>query len=105
MINVGPGPAVIVDSALNVDGAVVGSWQEPYVNRLREELTVRPSAVTFNDGEVIATGYGQYLLSVASYDPQNHAEVENLINRRLTLKIRYESLYGGENFEVTLNPR
>ncbi|MFJ8085422.1 hypothetical protein ACIQ6Y_33180 [Streptomyces sp. NPDC096205] len=41
---------------------------------------------------------------MASYDPQNHAEIEDLVNRRLTLMIRYESLYGGENYTVVLGP-
>jgi hypothetical protein len=105
LVNVGLGPALIVDSTLTVDGNVIGTWQEPSVNRIRESLPVRPSAVTFNDGEVIATDYDQYLLSVASYDPQNHTELQELINGRLTLEIRYESLYGGENYQVTLTPR
>ena len=104
LINSGLGPAVIVDSTLMVDGEAIGTWNELGVNSLRERLAVRPSAVTFNDGEVIATDYEQYLLSVASYDPQNHAQIEDLVNRRLTLKIRYESLYGGENFQVVLAP-
>ncbi|MFI1499896.1 hypothetical protein [Streptomyces platensis] len=42
----------------------------------------------------IATDYEQYLLSIASYGPRNGAEVEELINRQLTLQVRYESLYG-----------
>lgn len=104
LINSGLGPAVIVDSTLIVDGEAIGTWNEPSVNSLREHLAVRPSAVTFNDREIIATDYEQYLLSVASYDQQNHAQIEDLINRRLTLKIRYESLYGGENFQVVLAP-
>jgi hypothetical protein len=105
LINSGLGPAVIVGSTLTVDGEAIGKWNEDSVNSLRERLAVRPSAVTFNDGEVIATDYEQYLLSVASYDQQRHSEIEDLINRRLTLRIRYESLYGGENFQVVLAPR
>jgi hypothetical protein len=104
LINSGLGPAVIVDSVLTVDDEVIGAWNAPSVDSVRDRLSVHPSAVTFNQGEVIATGYQQYLLSVASYDPQNHAEVEDLINQRLTLKIRYESLYGGEDYTVVLRP-
>lgn len=55
--------------------------------------------------EVITTDYEQYLLSVASYDKQTHAEVENLINRRRTLdEFRYESLSGGGGYRVVLGP-
>ncbi|MFF9768342.1 hypothetical protein ACF1GT_17315 [Streptomyces sp. NPDC014636] len=104
LINSGLGPAVIVDSMLTVDGEVLGAWNARSVDRVRDRLAVRPSAVTFNQGEVIATDYEQYVLSVASYDPQHHAEVEDLINRRLTLIIRYESLYGGENYTAALGP-
>lgn len=104
LINSGLGPAIIVDSTLTVDGEAVGSWNAPSVDRLRERLAMLPSAVTFNEHEVIATDSEQYLLSVPSYEPQNHAELEDLINRRLTLKIRYESLYSGENYTVVLRP-
>jgi alpha-D-ribose 1-methylphosphonate 5-triphosphate diphosphatase PhnM len=55
--------------------------------------------------EVIATDHEQHLLSVASYDKQTRAEVENLINRRRTLdEIRYESLSGGGGYRVVLGP-
>ncbi|MFF4948219.1 hypothetical protein [Streptomyces chattanoogensis] len=104
LINSGLGPAVIVDSTLTVDDEVIGAWNKLSVDRVRDRLSVRPSAVTFSQGEVIAIDYEQYLLSVASYDPQNHDEVEDLINRRLTLKIRYESLYGGEGYTTVLRP-
>ncbi|MEU4212294.1 hypothetical protein AB0F13_20230 [Streptomyces sp. NPDC026206] len=104
LINSGLGPAVVVGTTLTVDGEAIGSWNEPDVDSLRERLAVRPSAVTFNDREVVANGYEQYLLSVTGYDPQSHAELEDLINRRLTLEIRYESLYGGEGYRVVLLP-
>ncbi|MEV4742517.1 hypothetical protein [Streptomyces sp. NPDC049555] len=104
LINSGLGPAVIVDSTLTVDGEVIGAWNEPSVDRVRERMTVRPSAVTFNEPEVIATDYKQYLLSVPSYSPQEHAEVADLINRRLALTIHYESLYGGESYTAVLRP-
>ncbi|MFF3907845.1 hypothetical protein ACFYZJ_18035 [Streptomyces sp. NPDC001848] len=104
LINSGLGPAVIVESTLTVDGEVIGAWDRLSADRVRDRLSVRPSAVTFSQGEVIAIDYEQYLLSVASYDPQNHAEVKDLINRRLTLEIRYESLYGGEDYTVVLRP-
>lgn len=104
LVNSGLGPAVIVESTLTVDGEVVGAWNATTADLIRERLSPRPSAVTFNQAEVIPTDYEQYLLSVASYDPRTHAEVEELINRRLTLQIRYESLYGGENYTAVLRP-
>ncbi|MFD9903670.1 universal stress protein [Streptomyces sp. NPDC059063] len=83
------GPPIVVDSALVVDDAVIGGWDRGHR---------RP-------GAVIATGYEQYVLGVTDYDPKNHAEFLDLINRRLTLTIRYESLCEGENYTTTLRPR
>ncbi|MEU7147832.1 hypothetical protein AB0B15_07315 [Streptomyces sp. NPDC045456] len=106
LVNSGLGPAVVVDSTLTVDGTVIGAWDKPNADRVREHLSVRPHAVTFDHGQVIATDFDQYLLSVAGFDRNEHAEVEDLITRRLTLTIRYESLYGGENYTTVLrSPR
>ncbi|MFE9476958.1 hypothetical protein ACFYOR_39140 [Streptomyces griseofuscus] len=104
LINSGLGPAVIVESTITVDDEVIGAWNKLSADRVRDPLSIRPFAATFNHGEVIAIDHEQYLLSVASYDPQHHAEVKDLINRRLTLEIRYESLYGGEDYTVVLRP-
>ncbi|WP_242705203.1 MULTISPECIES: hypothetical protein [Streptomyces] len=41
LINSGLGPAIIVDGTLTVDGEVVGSWNAPSVDRLRERLAMR----------------------------------------------------------------
>ncbi|MFF4273562.1 hypothetical protein [Streptomyces sp. NPDC001536] len=105
LINAGLGPAVVVGSTLTVDGEVVGEWNKAGADRAREGLVVRPYAMTFVETQTIATGYEEFLLSVDPYDPQAHAEFLDLITRRLHLEIRYESLYGGENYRVTLRPR
>ncbi|WP_229909698.1 hypothetical protein [Streptomyces flavofungini] len=103
LTNVGLGPAVIVRTTVTVDGELIGSWDKATADNVRDRLPARPSAVTFSADEVIAISYEQFLLSVASYDPQADAGFEELANRRLTLEIRYESLYGGENFQVVLH--
>lgn len=105
LINAGLGPAVVVGSTLTVDGEVVGAWNKAGADRARDGLAVRPYAMTFVETQTIATGYEEFLLSVDPYDPQAHAEFLDLITRRLHLEIRYESLYGGENYRVTLRPR
>ncbi|MET7933804.1 hypothetical protein [Streptomyces sp. NPDC005322] len=104
LINAGLGPAVIVSSTLVVDDEVIGVWNKVNVDRIRDDLSIRPSAVTFSETDVLAVGYEEYLLSVANYEPQAHAEFKELISRRLSLVIRYESLYGGEDYQVTLSP-
>lgn len=105
LINSGLGPAVIVGSTLTVDGEVVGAWNKAGADRARDGLAVWPYAVTFLETQSIATDYEEFLLSVDPYDPQAHAEFLDLITRRLHLEIRYESLYGGENYRATLRPR
>lgn len=105
LINAGLGPAVVVGTTLTVDGEVVGAWNKAGADRARDGLAVWPYARTFTETQTIATGYEEFLLSVDPYDPQAHAEFLDLITRRLHLEIRYESLYGGENYRVTLRPR
>lgn len=105
LINAGLGPAVVIGTTLTVDGEVVGAWNKAGADRARDGLAVWPYAMTFTETQTIATGYEEFLLSVDPYDPQAHAEFLDLITRRLHLEIRYESLYGGENYRVTLRPR
>ncbi|MGW0755704.1 hypothetical protein ACWD1Y_04280 [Streptomyces sp. NPDC002814] len=106
LINAGLGPAVVLSTSLTVDGEVVGVWNKAGADRAREGLVAWPYAVTFTESQTtIATDYEEFLLSVDPYEPHAHAEFIDLITRRLHLEIRYESLYGGENFQVTLRPR
>lgn len=105
LINSGLGPAVVVSTTLTVDGEVIGAWNKAGADRARDGLVAWPYAVTFSETQTVATGYEEFLLSVDPYEPQAHAEFIDLITRRLHLEIRYESLYGGENFHVTLRPR
>jgi hypothetical protein len=42
----------------------------------------------------------QFLLRVDPYDPSEHGEFRDLIETKLRLEIRYESIYGGEGFTV-----
>ena len=104
LTNVGLGPAVVTRTVLSLDGQVIGAWNRRDVDALRDGLPVRPDAVTFGEREVIPTAHAQYLLSVDGYDPRAHAGLRELVEHRLTLEVRYESLYGGEDFDVTLRP-
>ncbi|WP_155057982.1 hypothetical protein [Streptomyces blattellae] len=105
LMNSGLGPAVVLSTTLTVDGQVIGAWNKAGADRARDGLVVWPYAVTFSETQSIATGYEDFLLSVDPYEPEAHAEFVDLITRRLHLEIRYESLYGGENYHVTLRPR
>jgi hypothetical protein len=105
LINSGLGPAIVTHSVLRVDNETLGTWSSATTERLHEVLAMKPSYVTFDDREVLATGYSKYLLSVPSYDPLSHESFADLISRRIEFDIHYESLYGGEKLMVTLRPR
>ncbi|GIJ52254.1 hypothetical protein Val02_91400 [Virgisporangium aliadipatigenens] len=96
LTNVGLGPAVITGSHLLLDGEPVtaGGIDEAGINSVRDGLEVRPKAVTFADGSVLATDLDVWVLSVEPYDPDAHEEFYDLLRRRLTVEIRYESFYG-----------
>ncbi|KUJ66815.1 hypothetical protein ACZ90_32810 [Streptomyces albus subsp. albus] len=57
------GPAVIVQSTVSVDGEVVDVWNASTADRIRERLPVHPSAVTFNQAEVLKLPWRQLLPS------------------------------------------
>jgi len=104
LVNVGLGPAVIVSSSVSLDGVVLGRWDKACADRVRGGLPVHLDAVTFGADEVIATGYGEYLLSLPHYDPRDHSSVKELLSRRIAITIDYESFYGGEGFRAVYAP-
>jgi hypothetical protein len=103
LINSGLGPAIVTHSVLRVDSESFGSWSSAVAHRLHDELAMQFSYVTFNETEVLPTGYEKYLLSVKDYDPQIHGPFTDLIRHRVELDVHYESLYG-EKFMITLRP-
>jgi hypothetical protein len=99
--NVGLGPAVITGSHVTVDGEPMGGIDQTGINRVREGLETRPRAVTFTVGSVLETDLDVYVLSVRDYHRDRHADFVELLRHRISVEIRYESLYGGEGFVVT----
>ncbi|GAA3229672.1 hypothetical protein [Actinocorallia longicatena] len=106
LANHGLGPAVIISSALTVDGRPLGPWTERNVNGLRDGLPRRPSAVTFHEagGTILPVGYAEFLLGVRGYRPEEDAWFWELIRGRIALEIRYQSLYGDETYTVSVVP-
>ena len=100
--NCGLGPAIVTSSRVWVDGEEIGPWTSASAGRLGEVLPVRPSYATFNEPEVFTAGSEKYLLSVPTYSPEGHADFETLIRDRIKVEIRYESLYGGDDFQAVL---
>ena len=77
-----------------LDGVRFGDWSRSSVDELRGKLSVRPHATTLGGQVVLDTDYEQFLLSVDSYDPSQHREFRELIEHRLGIEIKYNSLYG-----------
>ena len=102
LVNAGLGPAVVTGSAVAVDGRHLGEYDLPSLDLLRGDDRPRPSATTFSRGAILATDYDEYLLSVEGFDPGVgwHAALAELVRDRLTVEIRYESLYGEQTFIV-----
>jgi hypothetical protein len=96
LMNVGLGPAVMTETHLTVDGQPLGPFSESNVNPVRDRLGLvpRPSAVTYASTAHLESDYDRYLLSVEGYDRDVHASFRDLLEQRLRLEIRYESLYG-----------
>jgi hypothetical protein len=100
LTNSGLGPAKIISSQLTVSGEAFGEFDQPNVDKLRRRLDIRPHAATLGGQPFLDTDYQQFLLSIDPYDPSGHAEFRQLIEEKLRLEIRYESVYGGEGFTV-----
>jgi hypothetical protein len=98
--NSGLGPAAVTASSLSLDGKPLGEFDEPTVNKVRERLSVRPSAVTLGGQTFLDTNYDRFLLSVDSFDREQHQEFYELIRHHLRVEIQYDSIYGGERFRV-----
>ncbi|MEU8364144.1 hypothetical protein AB0C27_49830 [Nonomuraea sp. NPDC048882] len=49
----------------------------------------------------VPPGFTDYLLTVDDYNPAANSAFLNLIVERVDLEIRYESLYGEENYTVS----
>ena len=98
--NSGLGPADVTASSLSLDGVELGAFDERTVNKVRDSLSVRPSAFTLGGQNFLKTDFDRFLLSVEPYDRKQHQEFYELIRHRLRVEIWYDSLYGGEQFKA-----
>lgn len=89
----------------SVDGRAAESWTEPVVTAMRNGLPYRTTAVTFRvppHKHVIPVGYDAYLFRLAEESDIANESFVDLIMKRMTLEIHYESFYGGEEFVARL---
>ncbi|MEV0617498.1 hypothetical protein AB0I81_29540 [Nonomuraea sp. NPDC050404] len=101
LVNTGLGPAIVTGTRVWLDGEDLGPWNRATSRQARAGITPRPRASALADGMGITPGYIEYLLSLDAYDPSEHTAFRTLIEQRVELEIRYESLYGGEDYMVT----
>ncbi|NUS14696.1 MAG: hypothetical protein HOY69_25420 [Streptomyces sp.] len=102
--NVGLGPAVITETRLALDGAPLGGWRESEVNVVRTLFPYATRASVLGDGEIVPAGHDALILSVEDYDGRVHGDFWHLVRNRLTVELRYESLYGGEKLLAVFGP-
>lgn len=101
VINAGLGPAIVTSSVVRLDGEVIGQWDYHTQQRLLGPFPAQPKAHSLRPGAVVLAGQSTFLLSLDEFSDDQHGWFWELVTRRLVIEIRYESLYGGENFMVT----
>lgn len=103
--NVGLGPAVIVGTTVILDGDRIGSWDRETFAHLVGTNKPVPSFSSLYERAVVPAGEEKYLILMDPFKEERHSWFWNLIAHRLTLEVRYESLYGGEKFRESKHPR
>lgn len=103
--NVGLGPAVILNTAVKLDGKPIGSWDRKAFDIMVGSNKSIPHFSALRDGDVIPAGGEQFIIFIDPFRERRHSWIWELVAHRLTLDVRYESLYGGENFSASREPR
>ncbi|MGA5757173.1 hypothetical protein [Nonomuraea bangladeshensis] len=101
IVNAGLGPAIVTGTRIWLDGQLMGAWTKETSRLVRGEMTPYARASTVVQGTGLPSGYTTFLLSVDSYETSKHKAFRDLVEQRFDLEMRYESLYGGENFVET----
>lgn len=103
--NVGLGPAVIVDTIVTLDGNVIGKWDRDSFDLMIGSNKPTPKFSTLYDDAVIPVDEDQFLIFIDDFKQSVHAWFWQLIAHRLSIEVKYESIYGGENFKTSKDPR
>jgi hypothetical protein len=103
--NVGLGPAVITGTTVRLDGDPVGRWDRETFALLIGVNKPTPFFSSLYDDSVIPPNSEQFLILIDPFKERRHSWFWNLIANRLTLEVRYESIYGGEGFTISKHPR
>ncbi|MGW0808674.1 hypothetical protein [Nonomuraea sp. NPDC002799] len=101
LVNSGLGPAIVTGTRIWLDDQIAGTWTKETSRRVRGDMAPHVHATTVADGAGLPIGYTNWLLSVDAYSMSEHDAFRDLVEQRFDIEIRYESLYGGEDFVVT----
>ncbi|WP_306321458.1 MULTISPECIES: hypothetical protein [unclassified Streptomyces] len=104
MINAGLGPAIVTDTVVRLNGEVVGRWNRDVKSRIFED-SAWPMTYSLGQGTVVLNGQQTFLVRYDSDAPDRLERVWDLVSRRLTIDVQYESVYGGERFTASSLPR
>ncbi|MDX2755363.1 hypothetical protein, partial [Streptomyces scabiei] len=105
VLNAGLGPALVTGTTVWLDGAEIGGWGHESHRLITAGLSVEPRHSTLPRGLPLLTGKELPLLVLDDFDPVAHEPFWRLVTERLRIEIRYESLYGGEEFRAVKGPR
>ncbi|WP_060904472.1 hypothetical protein [Streptomyces scabiei] len=103
IINAGLGPAIVTKTLVTFDGENVGAWDLETYHRVTRSFPFRPKVMTLVEGQALIPGQKRYLLHVDGFKVDEHNWFWELISQRMLIEVRYESLYGGEDFSVRLS--
>jgi hypothetical protein len=105
VINVGLGPAVICEAVAELDGKPIGIWDRKAFDLLVESNKPLPGFSVLYEGRVIPAGGEENLIYLDPFRAGRHSWFWELVAYRVAVRIRYESLYGGEDFSTSVHPR
>lgn len=102
--NAGFGPALVTRTEVYFDGVHLGQWNLTTFRQVFASAPQEPVISAFFTGTVIPSGHKTYLLLLDPYDDTADAWFWDVVAHRLRIEIRYESLYGGEDFHAVPPP-
>lgn len=102
--NCGLGPAIIIESIVKLDGETLGEWSVETFEKIEDLTSGRIDIMTTLDANrVLQFGQEFLILGMHDFDNDDHSWFWELVTKRLSFEIRYESIYGGEAFTAFLD--
>lgn len=96
LTNAGLGPAVIVNTSVQLDGKAIGNWDREQFDLLAGSSKSIPNFRSLLNNAVVPAGGESRLIFIGSFRKGRDDWFWDLINNRIDLEIKYESIYGGE---------